>query len=109
MIKDGRESMQMGGTALPHMVFQSRMTPEELANAVPRHLDSIRPMLFVPGSSLRGAWRSHLEKVLRSLDEVPKVCDPFIGSGSEDQDPACVCQLDLAPFDALIWPHLVFA
>ena len=21
----------------------------------------------------------------------------------------CVCQLDLAPFDALIWPHLVFA
>ncbi len=22
---------------------------------------------------------------------------------------ACVCQLDLAPFDALIWPHLVFA
>jgi sulfatase maturation enzyme AslB (radical SAM superfamily) len=22
---------------------------------------------------------------------------------------SCVCQLDLAPFDALIWPHLVFA
>jgi hypothetical protein len=21
----------------------------------------------------------------------------------------CVCQLDLAPFDTLIWPHLVFA
>jgi hypothetical protein len=20
----------------------------------------------------------------------------------------CVCQLDLAPFDALIWPHLVY-
>jgi len=20
----------------------------------------------------------------------------------------CVCQLDLAPFDALIWPHLAF-
>jgi len=24
-------------------------------------------------------------------------------------DGICVCQLDLAPFDALIWPHLVFA
>jgi len=22
------------------------------------------------------------------------------------KSPACVCQLDLAPFDALIWPHL---
>ncbi len=25
------------------------------------------------------------------------------------QPHTCVCQLDLAPFDALIWPHLVFA
>ena len=25
------------------------------------------------------------------------------------QASGCVCQLDLAPFDGLIWPHLVFA
>jgi predicted RNase H-like HicB family nuclease len=24
------------------------------------------------------------------------------------RDEICVCQLDLAPFDTLIWPHLVF-
>jgi DNA invertase Pin-like site-specific DNA recombinase len=32
-----------------------------------------------------------------------------VGSGaSQRQLRECVCQLDLAPFDALIWPHLVF-
>jgi CRISPR/Cas system CSM-associated protein Csm3 (group 7 of RAMP superfamily) len=35
---------------------------------------------YVPGSSIRGAWRSHLEKVLRSLDEEPKVCDPLVAA-----------------------------
>jgi hypothetical protein len=44
------------------------------------------------------------------------VLSVFVGlPGSRYSDPAkqaaffCVCQLDLAPFDALIWPHLVFS
>ncbi|MBZ5534279.1 MAG: hypothetical protein LAO20_22875 [Acidobacteriia bacterium] len=34
---------------------------------------------YIPGSSVRGAWRSHLEKVLRSLDDdQSRVCDPLV-------------------------------
>ena len=41
---------------------------------------------YLPGSSIRGAWRAHLEKALRSLDdEDPKVCDPLISD--EEQGP----------------------
>ena len=34
---------------------------------------------YVPGSSLRGVWRSHLESLLRGLTpmDAPKVCDPL--------------------------------
>ena len=89
LIKDGRESMHSKGDggAMPHMVFQSRLTPKELREAVTANaLGTIRPKLFIPGSSVRGAWRSHLEKSLRSLDKVSKVCDPFAGLGPESGD-----------------------
>jgi CRISPR/Cas system CSM-associated protein Csm3 (group 7 of RAMP superfamily) len=38
---------------------------------------------FIPGTSMRGAWRAHLERILRSLDppETARVCDPL------DDDP----------------------
>ena len=32
----------------------------------------------------------------------------FLDAESRGRYFLCVCQLDLAPFDALIWPHLVF-
>jgi CRISPR/Cas system CSM-associated protein Csm3 (group 7 of RAMP superfamily) len=35
-------------------------------------------LFYVPGSSIRGAWRSYLERWLRGIDpEEPRVCDPF--------------------------------
>jgi CRISPR/Cas system CSM-associated protein Csm3 (group 7 of RAMP superfamily) len=35
--------------------------------------------LYIPGSSLRGAWRSHLERSLRGMTDPneARVCDPF--------------------------------
>ena len=40
----------------------------------------------------------------------PFVVDPsrVRRSARRVEIPACVCQLDLAPFDTLIWPHLAF-
>jgi CRISPR/Cas system CSM-associated protein Csm3 (group 7 of RAMP superfamily) len=48
-------------------------TTVEIAAAVSRF------RFFLPGSSLRGAWRAHLERALRSQDppDDPKVCDPL--------------------------------
>jgi CRISPR/Cas system CSM-associated protein Csm3 (group 7 of RAMP superfamily) len=64
---------------LPDMMF---FTTDPLA-AVQKALASLPNSLglqelhyAIPGSSVRGAWRSHLERVLRSLGE-PKVCDPL--------------------------------
>jgi|SRR5579871_956636 len=87
LIKDGRESKNKGEKDLPSAVFQSRLEREDIEAAVRgKRLDPMLSGLVVPGSSIRGAVRSHLEKALRSLDEEPKVCDPFIGVGSEDDD-----------------------
>ena len=84
LVKDGRESKEKGDKERPAMVFQSRLTREDLDRADWPNVACSQ--FFVPGSSIRGAWRSHLEKVLRSFDEPPKVCDPFAGIGPEDDD-----------------------
>ena len=87
LVKDGRKGG--GSPELPAMLFQSRHSVPEINTAVNQNrlaTDAFRDRLFVAGSSIRGAWRAHLEKTLRSLDDAPKVCDPFIGVGSEDQD-----------------------
>lgn len=37
--------------------------------------------IFIPGSSLRGVWRSWCEKIVRTIsDNVPLACDPFDNS-----------------------------
>jgi CRISPR/Cas system CSM-associated protein Csm3 (group 7 of RAMP superfamily) len=38
---------------------------------------------YIPGSSMRGAWRAHLERVLRSMEELrdARVCDPLADKG----------------------------
>ncbi|MCZ2075714.1 MAG: RAMP superfamily CRISPR-associated protein [Bryobacterales bacterium] len=51
-------------------------TPDKLVAAVNNF------NYYIPGSSVRGAWRSHLEKVLRSIDGTPRVCDPLLDSDS---------------------------
>jgi hypothetical protein len=61
---------------------------EKVRAGISDPLDAFRPLdYYLPGSSIRGAWRAHLEKALRSLDEAaPKVCDPLISD--EEQGPA---------------------
>ncbi len=50
--------------------FGSDMTP------VVTHKDG-KPQVFIPGSSIKGVLRSHLEKICRTLQE-DSVCDPFL-------------------------------
>jgi len=80
MIKDGRwKNAEMGNSKLPAMIFLSRTPLSRLTAAVSQdQLGLVGFEYFIPGASIRGAWRAHLEKVLRSLDDDPKVCDPII-------------------------------
>jgi len=100
LIKDGRYDKNAPGWAeakseaakkAPDSVFISRSTTEDLKAAVLPSLDwdRIRKLeYYVPGSSVRGSWRSHLEMVLRSLDpDRPKVCDPLLTKNKESPDP----------------------
>ena len=97
LIKDGRfndkkkqewvdkEARKTKPSALP----VSRDTEPKLKEVVksPNPLEAAAALAFyLPGSSIRGAWRAHLEKSLRSLDDAPKVCDPLISD--EEQGPA---------------------
>ena len=97
LIKDGREEIaelfkqlkeqdRERYKDLPAMVFQSRLSPRQLSEKIPRNLPSLLDNIFVPGSGIRGAWRSHLEKTLRSLDDEPRVCDPFNGIGDSGEE-----------------------
>jgi len=64
---------------IPTAIFISRSSPEELREAL---VDQTKPVdalpFYIPGSSLRGPFRAHLEKVLRSLDAGATVCDPLL-------------------------------
>jgi hypothetical protein len=109
LVKDGRfnddlkqkwlpDKRDVGRKKAPSAIPISRNSPAELESAVssfaekvrkdlPDPLDAFRSLAFyLPGSSIRGAWRAHLEKALRSLDDEPKVCDPLISD--EDPGPA---------------------
>jgi hypothetical protein len=54
------------------------------------------PESFVIARSLPHGHVAAVLGCLRNL-ELDSILDPL---------PSCVCQLDLAPFDTLIWPHL---
>jgi len=58
-------------------------TPERISSAV------AELPFYLPGSSLRGAWRAHLERSLRSLDPpgFPRVCDPLLSRSSDGEEP----------------------
>jgi hypothetical protein len=43
----------------------------------------------------------------KAVDAINRAYE-YRDEGEVHYDPRCVCQLDLAPFDTLIWPHLVF-
>jgi len=74
---------------MPHAIPVSRALEQDIFKAVtsPDPLPAVGHLPFyIPGTSMRGAWRSHLERTLRSLDppESAKVCDPL------DADPDAV-------------------
>jgi CRISPR/Cas system CSM-associated protein Csm3 (group 7 of RAMP superfamily) len=74
---------------MPMAVPVSRATEFELSSALKNSnpVDAVGKLPFyIPGSSLRGSWRSHLERTLRSLDapEKPRICDPLLDDPDED-------------------------
>jgi len=99
LIKDGRFDSDKKKTWIPDKKERTK-APSALPisrNAEPKLKEvvtSSNPLtaagalaFYLPGSSIRGAWRAHLEKALRSLDDAaPKVCDPLISD--EEQGPA---------------------
>lgn len=84
LVKDGRFTDQVKkdwnlGDSAPHAIFMCRDSMENLRLALqtPRYstLD-----YFIPGSSLKGALRAHLERVLRGMtsgSEQERICDPL--------------------------------
>lgn len=60
---------------------------EDTAAAVAVAVNQFR--FFLPGSSLRGAWRAHLERTLRSIDPpgTPRVCDPLLAREKDKTPP----------------------
>jgi len=71
----------------PSSIPISRNSLDEIEAAVKHdnRLDMANGLRFyLPGSSIRGAWRSYLERWLRGLaPEDPRVCDPFQDKASE--------------------------
>jgi CRISPR/Cas system CSM-associated protein Csm3 (group 7 of RAMP superfamily) len=68
---------------MPNVIPISRASRPEIERAVLDPRDPLaavgRLPFFLPASSLRGVFRSHLERTLRSQDppDQPRVCDPF--------------------------------
>ena len=77
LIKDGRDPKQERKEGIPSAIFVSRSPIEVLREAVRNEAKYNCPDYYLPGGSVRGAWRAHLEKVLRSLEGEPTVCDPL--------------------------------
>ena len=84
--EDRKRQKEFTAKNVPSGMFISRSSLAEIRYALveDRNLpieqrESVRALAFyLPGSSIRGAFRSHLEKVLRSLDASVKVCDPLL-------------------------------
>jgi len=95
LIKDGRFDREKKNEWIPERkgapsAYPISRSPESMLESV---VKSANPLVtakllefYLPGSSIRGAWRAHLEKTLRSLDDAPKVCDPLISD--EEPGPA---------------------
>ena len=83
LVRDGRDEFKK------ERIFISRDTEAVVGRALETgHWKDLK--YYLPGSSVRGSWRSHLEKVLRSLDSQERVCDPFADAeGAKDADVSC--------------------
>ncbi len=82
---NGNELKKQG---MPDVIPISQSTDMELKAAVSHGTpkEALKQLkYYLPGTSIRGAFRSHLERVLRGLEpEVPRVCDPFEESEFQD-------------------------
>lgn len=86
---------------MPNTIPISRSSRDQIRKAVLASrpadpLDEVAKLdFFLPAASMRGSWRSHLERVLRGIDppESPKVCDPFEEIGA---NPSLSCSQLLA-------------
>ncbi len=92
LIKEGRFTQQQRENwvydkadreIMPSAIPISLNTEDEIKAAVMRRNDTRGAVnalrFYIPGSSMRGAWRSHLERTLRGFDlpNSPRVCDPL--------------------------------
>jgi len=71
LVKDGRHKQQPA-------IFQCRDSETEIREKVGgKNWSALR--FFIPASSLRGVFRSHMERIARSFSpEEPMVCNPFV-------------------------------
>lgn len=82
MRKDWEPDKKMRET-MPAAIPISRNSLDEIRIAVTAGANALAKVnaldFYIPGTSLRGAWRSHLERVLRGLtgSDDARVCDPL--------------------------------
>ena len=103
LVKDGRlndesrkswEPDKKLRETMPAAIPISRNNLDDLQAAVTAGSNSLarveRLDFYIPGTSLRGAWRSHLERVLRGLTAAAdsRVCDPLADA---DESPFAGC------------------
>lgn len=85
---------------MPHAIPISHAQESVMMRAV-TDIDPITAVgklpFFLPGTSIRGAWRAHLERVLRSQDppESARVCDPLDDDADGVQSPYWACSAAL--------------
>jgi len=88
LIKDGRlndesrQTLKGDRKKMPNAIPISRNAWEDVARAVEDgdpYTRVGRLDFYIPGSSLKGAWRAHLERTLRGLtpESDARVCDPL--------------------------------
>ncbi len=84
LVKDGRFTDQVKkdwnlGDSAPHAIFMCRDSMNNLRPALESGRYSTLDY-FIPGSSLKGSFRAHLERVLRGMtsgSEEDRICDPL--------------------------------
>jgi CRISPR/Cas system CSM-associated protein Csm3 (group 7 of RAMP superfamily) len=96
LIKDGRvnddsrkewESDKDKRKKMPVAIPISRNTDDQVRLAVTDRYDPMAKVaaldFYLPGSSLKGSWRSHLERTLRGLtpESEARICDPLDADG----------------------------
>ena len=94
LIKDGRfiksdwfpEKSDPAKKAADNIFVSRNRLREEVVKAAEDPTQGANLKWYIPGASVRGSWRSHLEERLRSLNpDKPTVCDPLLGK--EETDP----------------------